>query len=75
LSDHNAFIQQREFFPRTTKNLLGDPSEICALDFAEQFPRFRICSISATIGIDRSIFQISGKSGVTGLSQKRPSAV
>jgi hypothetical protein len=34
-------------------------AEICALDFARQFPQFRICSVSATIGINRSIFDIS----------------
>jgi hypothetical protein len=56
LKDHNALIWQRKSFPPTTKNRLADPSEICALDFARQFPRFRICQVSATIGINRSIF-------------------
>jgi hypothetical protein len=55
--DHgNALIFQRKFFLRTTKNHLPDPSESCALEFKEEFRRFRICSVSATIGIDRSIF-------------------
>jgi hypothetical protein len=57
LSDHSALIKQLNFFPRATKNRLADPSEICAFDFARQFPRFRICSISATIGIDSVDFQ------------------
>jgi hypothetical protein len=56
LKDHNALIWQHKSFPPTTKNRLADPSEICALDFARQFPRFRICQVSATIGINRSIF-------------------
>jgi hypothetical protein len=32
------------------KNRLQDPSEICALDFKEKLRRFKICSVSATIG-------------------------
>jgi hypothetical protein len=56
LKDHNALIWQHKSLPPTTKNRLADPSEICALDFARQFPRFRICQVSATIGINRSIF-------------------
>ncbi|ESW87697.1 hypothetical protein X772_11580 [Mesorhizobium sp. LSJC280B00] len=40
------------------KNRLPDPSEICALEFKGEFRRFKICSVSATIGIDWSIFDI-----------------
>jgi hypothetical protein len=58
LSDDNALIFQRKFFPRTMKNRLPSPSEIRAYDFKRQFRRFEICSVSATIGIDRSIFRV-----------------
>jgi hypothetical protein len=37
------------------KNRIADPLEIRALDFKEEFRRFRIGSVSATIGINRSI--------------------
>jgi hypothetical protein len=33
-------------------------SETFASDFKEKFPRFEICPVSATIDIDRSIFDI-----------------
>jgi hypothetical protein len=38
------------------KNRLPDPSEICALDFKQEFPRFSNLPVPATIGINRSIF-------------------
>jgi len=37
MSHRNALIFQRKFFRRTTKNRLTDPSEICALEFKEEF--------------------------------------
>jgi len=40
------------------KNRLPDPSEICAVEFEGQFRRFGICSVSGTMGNDRSIFDI-----------------
>jgi hypothetical protein len=55
LSHGNALIFQRKFFLRTAKNRLTDPSEIFALDFKHEFRRSAICSVSATIGINRSI--------------------
>jgi hypothetical protein len=55
-NDDNSLIYQRKFFQGTTKNRLVGPSEISALDFKHQFQRFMVCSSSATIGIDRSIF-------------------
>jgi hypothetical protein len=45
-----------KIFLRTTKNRLVDPSEICALEFKGEIRRLGVCSVSATIGIDRSIF-------------------
>ncbi|HEX2151327.1 MAG TPA: hypothetical protein VHG31_04935 [Stellaceae bacterium] len=52
--DHgNALIFQLNFFLHTTKHRLPDPSEICALDFKRDFGRFAICSVPATIGINR----------------------
>jgi hypothetical protein len=53
----NALIYQRKFFPRVSKDRLPDPSKICALDSKQEFQRSAICSVSVTIGIDRSIFQ------------------
>jgi hypothetical protein len=55
LSYRNALIQQRKSFLHTVENRLCDPSEICALEFKGEFRRFRVCSVSATIGIDQSI--------------------
>jgi hypothetical protein len=52
----NALNFRRKFFPRTTKHRLLDPSENRALDFKGEFRRSVLCSVSATIGIDRSIF-------------------
>jgi hypothetical protein len=56
------------------KDRFPDPSEIRALDLKGEFLRFAICPVSATIGIDRSIFKICGESGVIGLAGKTPSA-
>jgi hypothetical protein len=40
-------------FLRPTKNHLANPSENCALDFNHEFRPYAICSVSATIDIDR----------------------
>ena len=45
---------------------LSDPSEICTPDFKHEFRRSAICPVSATVGIDWSIFEICGESGVIG---------
>jgi hypothetical protein len=37
---------------------------------ASRFPRFRICSISTTIGIDRSIFKIYGRAALSACRKK-----
>jgi hypothetical protein len=58
LSDRNALNSVHKFFLPTMKNRLPDPSEICALEFKGEFRRFKICSVSATIGIDWSIFDV-----------------
>jgi hypothetical protein len=53
------------------KNRLADPSEICALDFKHEFGRSAACSVSATIGIDRSILADSARTtGWTGSRKK-----
>jgi hypothetical protein len=57
------------------KSRLPDPSEICALEFKGEFLRFRICSVSTTIDIDRSIFQISGKRGLVSVVEKKTVSV
>jgi len=49
---------QCKFFLRIAKNRLTDPSEIRALDFKDEFRRFATCSVSTTIGIDQSIFDL-----------------
>jgi hypothetical protein len=54
----NALISQRNFFLRMSKNRLPDPSEIYASDFAREFPRFENSLVSATIGINWSIFDL-----------------
>jgi hypothetical protein len=54
----NALILCRKFFPCAAKDRLADPSEIRALDFKQEFRRSAICSVSATIGVDRSIFSV-----------------
>jgi hypothetical protein len=51
--------QQGTFFPYTLKHRALKPSEIRALDFKGEFRRSAICSVSATIGINRSIPGIS----------------
>jgi hypothetical protein len=58
---------------RTTKNRLGDPSAICALDFKGEFRRIRFCPVSGTINIDRSIFDISSVSPSSADRPKIPS--
>jgi hypothetical protein len=50
-----------------------DPSEIRALDFKHEFRPSAICSVSATIGIDQPIFEISDESGYSAARQKTPS--
>jgi hypothetical protein len=51
------------------QNPPSNPSENSALDFKGEFPRFEFCAVSTTIAIDRSIFEISGKSGVIGFAK------
>jgi hypothetical protein len=53
----------------------SDPSKICALDFKHEFRPFAICSVSATIGNDRSIFLRLIKHAKDTRQGKRPSAV
>jgi hypothetical protein len=56
-----TLICQHKFFRHAAKNRLADPSKIRALEFKREFRRFRICSVSGTIGIDRSIFADSAR--------------
>ncbi len=58
-----------QIFLRTRKNRLSDPSEVCALDFEGEFRRFTICSLSATIGVDRTIFAGHRRPSVCGGSE------
>jgi hypothetical protein len=64
---------RRKCFLRTTKNRPADPSETCALDFKHEFHRFAICSVSATIDNDRSIFGNYVIGAPHAQRQKRPS--
>jgi hypothetical protein len=66
LSYGNALIFQCKFFRRKAENRLPDPSEICALDFKGEFRRFGICTVSPTIGINWSIFDVVGCDRVVG---------
>ena len=52
----NMLICRHNSFRQTAKNRLGDPSETRAPEFKEEFPRSAICSVSATIAINWSIF-------------------
>src|ERR1700730_12831956 len=52
-------LKQGKFFPYTLKHRALKPSEIRALDFKGEFRRSAICSVSATIGINRSIPGVS----------------
>jgi hypothetical protein len=71
LSYGNALNFRRKFFLYAMKNRLADPSEICALDFNHEFGRSAVCSVSATIGIDRSILADSARTtGWTGSRKK-----
>lgn len=70
-SHGNALIFRCKFFLRTTKNRLTDPSEICALEFKHEFRRFTICSVSTTIGVNRSIFAIHGSEPRSAAHQKK----
>jgi hypothetical protein len=68
-------IQRDNFFGACSKNRAPNPSEIYAFDSKQEFRRSAICSVPATIGIDWSILELFNKNGVTGLAQKRPSAM
>ena len=59
-NDDNILIYHHNFFRLPAKNRLPDPSEIRALEFKREFLRFGICSVPATIGIDRTIFDGCG---------------
>jgi hypothetical protein len=71
LSDDNALIFQRKFFPRTSKNRIPDPSEYRALEFKGEFRRFGCWSISTTIGINRSIFSLTAADEPTTCNSKK----
>jgi hypothetical protein len=73
LSYGNALNFHRKFFLHAVKDRLTDSSENCALDFKREFQRFKICSISATIGIDRSTSRFFSRTFRISLGGKRPS--
>jgi hypothetical protein len=70
----SALIFQRKFFSRTMKNRLPDPSKICALEFKREFRRFKVCSGSATIDNDRSIFHLINPAAHFAPAREIPSA-
>jgi hypothetical protein len=53
LSDQNTLKSKRKFLLPIAKNRLADPSEICTLEFKEEFRRSAICAVLPTIGINR----------------------
>jgi hypothetical protein len=57
------------------ENRLADPSEIFALEFKGKIRGIGICSISATIGIDRSIFVILAANCAMGLAEQKTVSV
>lgn len=71
LGHGNALNFQRNFFQHTTKNRLADPSQISALEFKGEFRRFKIRSVSPTIGINRSILSKSAARAAVLLAPKK----
>jgi hypothetical protein len=71
LSDRNALNSAHKFFLLAMKNRHPDPSEICALEFKGEFRRFGIGSVSATIGINWSIFDVVDRDSIIGLAVKK----
>jgi len=57
------------------KNRLADPSEIFALDFARELPRFEKSLVSATIGINWSICGDLRQNPRIAFIEKRPSSL
>lgn len=73
--ERSQYVDQTEkICLRTVKNRLLDPAENCALEFKGESRRFGICSVSATIDIDRSIFELSCNNELGRLIGKKPSA-
>jgi hypothetical protein len=62
-----------QIFLRTLEHRAPDPSEICAFDFKGKIRRFKIFSVSETIGIDRSIFLNSLSAQASRFAEKIPS--
>src|SRR5271168_1317177 len=60
-----------QIFLHAMQNRLPDPSEICALDFKREFPRFSNLPVPATIDINRSIFRNLAQYSADRLSRKK----
>jgi hypothetical protein len=58
LRNRNVLNFQCYYFLPLAKNRRPGPSKICALDFKHEFRPSALCSVSATIGVDRSIFNV-----------------
>jgi hypothetical protein len=67
----NVLILRRQFFSRIPKNRIPDPSENRALEFKWEFRRFGICSVSAAIGINWSIFYVAAATALSARLQKK----
>jgi hypothetical protein len=66
-----VLIFQRKLSLRVRKNRISDPSEIRALEFKGQFRRPAMCSVLATIDVDRPIFsEILIENDIVGLREK-----
>jgi hypothetical protein len=48
------------------KRRAPDPTELCASEFKAELRRFRMHSVSTTIGDDRSIFDLFGDNEAIG---------
>jgi hypothetical protein len=70
-SDRNALNSVHKFFLDTMKNRLPDPSEICVLESKAKFGRFGIRSISATVGINWSIFKSATRTALSVWARKK----
>src|SRR5271154_4910635 len=66
----NTLMLRRKICRHTVEHRQANSSKIYTFDFAREFPRLEICSVSATIGISRSIFGFFGEKSVIGLAKK-----
>lgn len=70
LSHGNVLIYRCKFFCERQRTVSPIRQKIALLNFKENFRRFGVPLVSATIGVNRSIFAIPRKNRVIGLAEK-----